>query len=93
MTLLQLDVTSTADVAAAVEAVRQHCGNGKGKVAGRLDYLINNAGHNHFMPVLDEGAGHGCGCDEYLGVFECTVDGCVCVCAETRASLRAMGDE
>jgi len=45
-TLLRLDVTSDPDVAAAVEAVKRHSGN-------KLDILINNAGRNYFMPVLD----------------------------------------
>ena len=47
VTLLKLDVTSAGDIAAAVEAVKAATG-------GRLDYLINNAGHNHFMPLLDD---------------------------------------
>lgn len=47
VTLLQLDVVEAAHIKAAVEAVTKHTG-------GPLDYLISNAGHNHFMPVLDE---------------------------------------
>lgn len=47
VTLLRLDVTNAADIAAAVQAVTAATG-------GTLDYLINNAGRNHFMPILDE---------------------------------------
>jgi NAD(P)-dependent dehydrogenase (short-subunit alcohol dehydrogenase family) len=47
VTLLQLDVVDPAHIKAAVEAVSKHTG-------GTLDYLISNAGHNHFMPILDE---------------------------------------
>lgn len=46
MTLLRLDVTSDSEVAAAVETVKRDND-------GKLDILINNAGRNHFMPVLD----------------------------------------
>lgn len=44
-TLLDLDVTSGSQILAAVESVRNS--------TGRLDILINNAGRNHFSPVLD----------------------------------------
>ncbi|KAI0021271.1 putative hydroxybutyrate dehydrogenase [Xylariomycetidae sp. FL0641] len=47
VTLLTLDVTKSAHIKAAVEAVTKHTG-------GTLNYLINNAGRNHFMPILDE---------------------------------------
>jgi 1-acylglycerone phosphate reductase len=47
VTLLQLDVVEPAHIKAAVETVIKHTG-------GTLDYLISNAGHNHFMPILDE---------------------------------------
>ncbi|GFF43815.1 NADPH-dependent 1-acyldihydroxyacetone phosphate reductase [Aspergillus udagawae] len=47
ITLLTLDVTNPAHIATAVDTVRSH-------TAGSLTYLINNAGRNHFMPVLDE---------------------------------------
>jgi 1-acylglycerone phosphate reductase len=47
VTLLQLDVVESAQIQAAVEAVTKETG-------GTLNYLINNAGHNHFMPILDE---------------------------------------
>ena len=45
--LLELDVTETDQIAAAARVVRDQTG-------GTLDYLINNAGRNHFMPILDE---------------------------------------
>ncbi|GKZ67774.1 hypothetical protein AnigIFM50267_002326 [Aspergillus niger] len=45
VTPLQLDVTSSESVAAAVKAVEQH-GTG-------LDILINNAGSGYTMPLLD----------------------------------------
>ena len=47
LTLLQLDVVEPTHIKAAVEAVTRETG-------GTLDYLISNAGHNHFMPILDE---------------------------------------
>ena len=47
VTLLPLDVTNSAQIAAAVKVV-------DGETGGRLDYLINNAGRNHFMPMIDE---------------------------------------
>jgi NAD(P)-dependent dehydrogenase (short-subunit alcohol dehydrogenase family) len=40
-------VTQPDQIAAAVKAVSE-------KTGGTLDYLINNAGRNHFMPILDE---------------------------------------
>ncbi|KEF54973.1 uncharacterized protein A1O9_08625 [Exophiala aquamarina CBS 119918] len=46
VTLLQLDVTSTADLAFAVAAVRS-------ATAGKLDYLVNNSGRQYWMPLLD----------------------------------------
>jgi 1-acylglycerone phosphate reductase len=45
--LLQLDVIDPEHVKAAVEAVAKVTG-------GNLNYLINNAGQSHFMPILDE---------------------------------------
>jgi 1-acylglycerone phosphate reductase len=45
-TLLALDVAGLEQITAAVEAVRNETG-------GTLDVLINNAGRNHFSPVLD----------------------------------------
>jgi NAD(P)-dependent dehydrogenase (short-subunit alcohol dehydrogenase family) len=45
--LLTLDVTNASQLAAAVQIVQ-------GETGGSLDYLINNAGRNHFMPLLDE---------------------------------------
>ncbi|KAI1080791.1 putative hydroxybutyrate dehydrogenase [Whalleya microplaca] len=47
VTLLTLDVVKSADIKAAVEAVTKQTG-------GTLNYLISNAGRNHFMPILDE---------------------------------------
>ncbi|KAI1800745.1 putative hydroxybutyrate dehydrogenase [Daldinia bambusicola] len=47
VTLMTLDVVKSADIKAAVEAVSKETG-------GTLNYLINNAGRNHFMPILDE---------------------------------------
>ncbi|GIK00881.1 hypothetical protein Aspvir_004910 [Aspergillus viridinutans] len=47
ITLLTLDVTNLTHITTAVDTVRN-------ATAGSLTYLINNAGRNHFMPVLDE---------------------------------------
>ncbi|KAI0387001.1 putative hydroxybutyrate dehydrogenase [Hypomontagnella monticulosa] len=47
VTLLILDVVKSSDIKAAVEAVTKETG-------GTLNYLVSNAGRNHFMPVLDE---------------------------------------
>ncbi|KAI0179899.1 putative hydroxybutyrate dehydrogenase [Hypoxylon sp. FL1284] len=47
VTLLELDVVKPDDIKAAVVAVTKHTG-------GTLNYLISNAGRNHFMPILDE---------------------------------------
>lgn len=47
VTLLKLDVTSSADIQATVEVVDQ-------KTGGTLDYLINNAAQGRFVPVIDE---------------------------------------
>ena len=47
ITLVTLDVTSPSDLKAAVELVTKETG-------GTLDFLISNAGRNHFMPILDE---------------------------------------
>lgn len=46
ITLLPLDVTSAAEVASAVEAVKSETG-------GKLDYLVNNSGRQYWMPLLD----------------------------------------
>jgi 1-acylglycerone phosphate reductase len=46
VTVLALDVTSSDSIAAAVEIVKTQTG-------GRLDVLINNAGHGLNMPALD----------------------------------------
>lgn len=47
VTTLKLDVLKPAEIKAAVEAVSKATGS-------TLNYLINNAGRNHFMPILDE---------------------------------------
>ncbi|KAJ5190657.1 uncharacterized protein N7498_009642 [Penicillium cinerascens] len=47
VTLLTLEVTDERHIRAAKEAVSAQTG-------GTLSYLINNAGRNHFMPLLDE---------------------------------------
>lgn len=47
VTMLTLDVIKSADTKAAVEMVTKQTG-------GTLNYLISNAGRNHFMPILDE---------------------------------------
>ncbi|TGO19187.1 hypothetical protein BTUL_0005g00350 [Botrytis tulipae] len=46
VTYAVLDVTNPQQLQDAVELVRNKCG-------GSLDILINNAGRNHFSPVLD----------------------------------------
>ena len=46
VTLLALDVTQPASIAAAVEAVRTQTG-------GTLDYLVNNSGSQYVMSLLD----------------------------------------
>ena len=47
VTMVTLDVVKTVDIENAVKIVTKETG-------GSLDYLINNAGRNHFMPILDE---------------------------------------
>ncbi|KAI0485011.1 hypothetical protein GGR56DRAFT_616529 [Xylariaceae sp. FL0804] len=47
ITTLTLDVVKSTDVNAAAEAVSAQTG-------GTLNYLVSNAGRNHFMPILDE---------------------------------------
>lgn len=47
VTILALDVVKSTDINAAVELITKQTG-------GTLDYLTNNAGRNHFMPILDE---------------------------------------
>lgn len=46
VTVLALDVTSQESINAAVTAVAEHTG-------GTLDYLVNNAGYQAIMPLLD----------------------------------------
>ena len=46
VTLLTLDITQSSHIAAATESVRR-------ETSGTLDYLVNNAGRNHFSPILD----------------------------------------
>lgn len=46
VTPIELDITKPADIKAAVEAISTITDR-------KLDHLINNAGRNHFMPILD----------------------------------------
>jgi 1-acylglycerone phosphate reductase len=46
VTPIVLDVTNSAAIRNAVDIVTQ-------ATNGKLDYLVNNAAQNHFMPVLD----------------------------------------
>ena len=46
VTLLKLDVTSSADISEAVDRVRS-------KTGGSLDYLVNNSGVSYICPILD----------------------------------------
>lgn len=46
VTFIPLDVADISTISAAVEVVKAHTG-------GTLDYLVNNAGRNYFMPTLD----------------------------------------
>lgn len=47
VTKLTLDVVKPTDIRAAVKLVTEQTG-------GSLNYLVCNAGRNHFMPILDE---------------------------------------
>ncbi|KAK8047544.1 hypothetical protein PG996_015608 [Apiospora saccharicola] len=47
VTQLTLDVVKSDDIKSVVEQVTKLTG-------GKLDCLVNNAGRNHFMPILDE---------------------------------------
>ncbi|PYI33530.1 putative hydroxybutyrate dehydrogenase [Aspergillus indologenus CBS 114.80] len=47
VTFLALDICDQTRIKAAVQKVIQETG-------GELDYLVNNAGISHFMPLLDE---------------------------------------
>ena len=42
VTMLTLDITDSAQIKESVSAVEKMTG-------GTLDYLVNNAAHNHFM--------------------------------------------
>jgi NAD(P)-dependent dehydrogenase (short-subunit alcohol dehydrogenase family) len=66
ITLLHLDVTNVASVQSAVATVSSATG-------GKLDYLVNNAGRNRYMPVLDEDL------DAARQVFETNVWGALAV--------------
>jgi 1-acylglycerone phosphate reductase len=46
VTQIVLDVKKPADIKNAVETVAK-------ATNGKLDFLVNNAARNHFMPVLD----------------------------------------
>lgn len=72
ITVVILDVTDSASIAAAADTIRQAT-DGRG-----LDILINNAGVNHFMPFAD------CAVDDIRRVFDANVIG---VFAVTQAFL------
>ena len=46
VTPIVLDVTKSTDIKNAADFVTK-------ATSGKLDYLVNNAARNHFMPVLD----------------------------------------
>ncbi|KAF9894778.1 hypothetical protein FE257_004399 [Aspergillus nanangensis] len=66
ITFLTLDVTNSSHIATAVDTVSNATG-------GTLNYLINNAGHNRYMPVLDEDL------DEAKELFDTNVWGSLAV--------------
>lgn len=66
VTLLTLDITQSSHIAAATESVRRETG-------GILDYLVNNAGRNHFSPILDASV------EESKRVFDINVWGTLAV--------------
>ncbi|KAL3458902.1 putative hydroxybutyrate dehydrogenase [Aspergillus heterothallicus] len=66
ITLLALDVTSSESIRSAVATVSEATG-------GKLDYLVNNAGRNQYMPILDEDL------DVARELFETNVWGAVAV--------------
>ncbi|KAL3484064.1 hypothetical protein BJX62DRAFT_219262 [Aspergillus germanicus] len=66
ITLLPLDVTNAQSIKSAVATVSSATG-------GKLDYLINNAGRNQYMPILDEDL------DVARQVFETNVWGALAV--------------
>lgn len=47
VTLLTLDITKPDQIKEVVDTVKEATG-------GTLDFLVNNAARNHFMPILDE---------------------------------------
>ncbi|PVI02452.1 NAD(P)-binding protein [Periconia macrospinosa] len=57
ITPVTLDVTKPEDIKVAIDTVAR-------ATDGKLDVLINNAGRNHFMPLLDVGT------NEYRTIFE-----------------------
>ncbi|KAI9044721.1 putative hydroxybutyrate dehydrogenase [Aspergillus affinis] len=94
VTLLTLDVRDTSQIKRAVESVRAYLtdpatttdtgpGTGEGVETRKLTYLINNAGRNHFMPILDEDL------DQARELFETNVWGAVAV---TKAFMPLMID-
>lgn len=62
VTLLQLDVTNDKHISNAVQSVSDETG-------GKLDFLVNNAAHNRFMPMLDESI------EDAKGIFDSNVWG------------------
>ncbi|KAK1143258.1 hypothetical protein N8T08_006958 [Aspergillus melleus] len=95
VTLLTLDVRDAAQIKGAVESVRAYLNErdpdaatdtgaaAVGPGTRKLTYLINNAGRNHFMPILDEHL------DQAREVFETNVWGAVAV---TKAFMPLMID-
>jgi NAD(P)-dependent dehydrogenase (short-subunit alcohol dehydrogenase family) len=66
ITLVHLDVTNAQSIKSAVATVSSATG-------GKLDYLVNNAGRNQYMPILDEDL------DVARQVFETNVWGALAV--------------
>ncbi|KAF2095921.1 short-chain dehydrogenase/reductase [Rhizodiscina lignyota] len=64
--ILEMDVTSSASIEAAVEIIKQQTDNG-------LDLLINNAGVNHVLPFSD------CSIDDFRRVIDTNVIGLLAV--------------
>lgn len=79
VTLLTLDITDPEQIRKAVAFVSSATG-------GILDYLVNNAGHNHFKPILDENI------EETKNLFDTNVWGPLAVTqAFSRLIMRAKG--